>query len=152
MKHVVQMVAVTAVLTALVLYVPMQAQAPEIDALRERAERGNASAQNNLGDLHDFGLGVPEDDAEAVRWYRLAAEQGYASAQIDLGDMHERGHGVPQDYVQAPLWFNLAASRSASEVRENAVEMRDLVADRMPPEDLSEAQRLAREWDAAHPR
>ena len=94
----------------------MQAQAPEIDALRERAERGDASAQ------------------------------------IDLGDMYERGHGVPQDYVQAHLWCNLAASRSASEVRENAVEMRDLVADRMIPEALSEAQRLARECDAAHPR
>ena len=24
---------------------------------------------------------VPKDDAEAVRWYRLAAEQGFAKAQ-----------------------------------------------------------------------
>lgn len=30
------------------------------------------------------GVGVSEDDAEAVRWLRLAAEQGHAGAQVDL--------------------------------------------------------------------
>ena len=30
--------------------------------------------------------GVPEDDAEAVRWYRKAAEQGHAGAQYNLGE------------------------------------------------------------------
>ena len=38
--------------------------------------------------------GVSEDDAEAVRWYRLAAEQGHASAQFNLGVMYARGEGV----------------------------------------------------------
>ena len=33
-----------------------------------------------------------------------------------------------------------------------AVNGRNRVADRMTTEDLNEAQRLAREWDAAHPR
>ncbi|MEE4237780.1 MAG: SEL1-like repeat protein [Anderseniella sp.] len=28
--------------------------------------------------MYREGLGVPQDDAEAVRWYRLAAEQGNA--------------------------------------------------------------------------
>ena len=28
--------------------------------------------------------GVPEDDKEAVKWYRLAAEQGHAKAQFNL--------------------------------------------------------------------
>ena len=42
-------------------------------------------AQYNLGFLYDNGWGVPEDDAEAVRWYRLAADQGDASAQYNLG-------------------------------------------------------------------
>jgi TPR repeat protein len=27
----------------------------------------------------------PEDDAEAVKWYRKAAEQGLANAQFNLG-------------------------------------------------------------------
>ena len=38
------------------------------------------------------------------------------------------------------------------EDRENAVKNRDLIAEDLTPGDLSEAQRLAREWDAAHPR
>ena len=49
------------------------------------------------------------------------------------------------------MWLNLAASQTDEE-RENAVIGRDRVADRMTTEDLNEAQRLAREWDAAHPR
>jgi TPR repeat protein len=66
--------------------------------------------------------------------------------------MYDNGEGVPEDDVQAHMWFNLAASRLTSEQREIAVQGRDLLADRMTPEDRSEAQRLAREWDAAHPR
>ena len=50
------------------------------------------------------------------------------------------------------MWYNLAASRSTGEERENAVKYSDQVSDRLTPEDRSEAQRLAREWDAAHPR
>ena len=46
----------------------------QIDALREQAEQGVAEVQYNLGTAHDIGRGVPQDDAEAVRWYRLAAE------------------------------------------------------------------------------
>ena len=65
--------------------------------------------------------------------------------------MYVGGEGVPQDDVQAHMWLNLAASRLTGEDRESAVEGRDLVAGRMTPDDLSEAQRLAREWDAAHP-
>ena len=54
--------------------VPVQAQTPYIDALRVRAEAGDAVAQNDLGVRYDDGRGVPQDDAEAVRWFRLAAD------------------------------------------------------------------------------
>ena len=66
--------------------------------------------------------------------------------------MYGNGRGGPQDDVQAHMWFNLAASRMTGEDRESAVEARDRIADELTPDDLSEAQRLAREWDAAHPR
>ena len=49
MTHATRFVAVVAVLTALVLCVPVQAQTPEIEALRARAEAGVAVAQNDLG-------------------------------------------------------------------------------------------------------
>ena len=43
---------------------------------RKLAEQGDAAAQYNLGLMYDNGQGVPQDYAEAVKWYRLAAEQG----------------------------------------------------------------------------
>jgi len=51
------------------------------------------------------------------------------------------------------MWRNLAASRlPAGEDRETAVKGRDQAADELTPAALNAAQRLAREWDAAHPR
>jgi TPR repeat protein len=44
--------------------------------------QGFAVAQFNLGVMYSDGQGVPQNDAEAVRWYRLAAEQGHAGAQF----------------------------------------------------------------------
>jgi len=50
------------------------------------------------------------------------------------------------------MWFNLAASRATGSYREIGVIRRDEAAARMTPEQIVEAQRLARDWDAAHPR
>jgi uncharacterized protein len=45
----------------------------------------------NLGLSMTLWQGVPEDDAEAVKWFRKAAEQGYADAQYNLGLMYAYG-------------------------------------------------------------
>ena len=79
------LVAAVAVLVALA--VGAQAQTPEVDALRARAEQGDAGAQADLGLMYVSGRGVLQDFAEAVRWYRLAAEQGNVGAQGSLGLM-----------------------------------------------------------------
>jgi hypothetical protein len=50
------------------------------------ADRGNASAQNNLGVFYQNGRGgLLKDDREAARLYKLAADQGNATAQSNLG-------------------------------------------------------------------
>lgn len=49
---------------------------------RPLAEQGNVNAQHNLGVMYDFGRGVPQDVAEAARWYRAAADQGNVQAQF----------------------------------------------------------------------
>ena len=74
------LVATVAVLVALAAGAPVQAQTPDIDALRARAEEGDADAQVNLGLMYANGEGVPQDDAEAVAWTRKAAEPGRATA------------------------------------------------------------------------
>jgi TPR repeat protein len=119
---------------------------------RLAADQGQAAAQYNLAAMYSNGRGVPQDYVEAARWYRLAADQGYGVAQYNLGVMYANGQGVPLDDVQAHMWFNLAASLGTRKVRENTVQARDRAAGRMDPTQIAEAQRLAREWDAAHPR
>ena len=80
--------------------------------LLARAEQGDAAAQVSLGVMYAFGTGgVPEDDAEAVRWYRLAAEQGLPVAQTNLGNMYASGEGVPEDDAEAVRWYRLAAEQ-----------------------------------------
>ena len=54
---------------------------PDLQEIRALAEQGDAIAQYNLGSMYATGDGVPEDRAEAARWFRLAAEQGLADAQ-----------------------------------------------------------------------
>ena len=39
--------------------------------------------------MYQNGRGVPQDDAEAAKWFRLAAEQGDAEAQHNLGVMYD---------------------------------------------------------------
>ena len=114
--------------------------------------------------LQSAGRDVPQDDTEAVKWYRKAAEQGFVPAQHALGVMYDAGIGVPQDDVQAHLWLNLAAIhlRSLQEVPPDQVppELLSLqevvtwalgnVAKRMAPEQIAKAQHLASEWLEMH--
>ena len=129
----------------------LAAESDEAGAVVGSLGQGNADAQFNLGVLYAEGRDVPQDYVEAVRWFRRAAEQGYARAQNNLGNRYANGQGVPQDYVQAHVWYNLAASRRSGEDRQRSIRGREGAESRMTPDQIAEAQRLAREWDAAHP-
>jgi TPR repeat protein len=61
------------------------------------------SVQNYLGVMYQSGLGVLQDDIEAVRWYRQAAEQGHATAQYNLGLMFANSKSNQQDNVSAHM-------------------------------------------------
>lgn len=116
---------------------------------RMAAVQGYAMAQYNLGSMYHKGEGVAQDYAETMKWYRRAAEQGLADAQYFLGAMYGRGQGVPQDNVRAYMWFSLAESRfdeSELEKRQMVILTRGIIAAEMTPDQIAEAQRLAREW------
>ncbi len=99
--------------------------------------------------MYGNGRGVPQDDAQAVAWWRKAADQGFADAQYILGVMYVNGRGVPQDYVEAHARLSLAASRATRDTQNKSAEIRDALAKQMTPAQLAEAQRLVREWQAA---
>jgi hypothetical protein len=44
------------------------------------------------------------------------------------------------------MWFNLAVSALEGKGRNDAEKIRDLVASKMTPAQIAEAERLAREW------
>jgi hypothetical protein len=81
-----------------------------------------------------------------MRWYRLAAQQGHTRAQHNLGLMYGLGQGVAQDYVRAYMWFNVAAVNG----NKLSVENRDIVASKMTPPQIEQAQQMARECIASN--
>ena len=112
-RHARAIVAVLALVTALVPETRLHAQQEPTPTaeLRASAEQGDADAQYNLGIMYVTGRGVPQDDAEAVRWYLLAADQGHAVAQFNLGIMYAYGRGVLQDDAEVLRWYRLAADQ-----------------------------------------
>lgn len=82
--------------------------------LKPEAESGNRIAQNIMGVIYMNALGVPRDDAAAMKWYRLAADQGYAVAQTNVGFLYNNGRGVERNQSEARRWFEKAAAQSDS--------------------------------------
>jgi TPR repeat protein len=78
---------------------------------RARAEKGDVKAQCSLGVRYHVGKGVPQDYAEAAKWYRKAAERGDAVAQCNLGVCYVNGQGVPKDAAEAVKWYRKAADQ-----------------------------------------
>ncbi len=78
----------------------------------------------------------------ALKEWRPLAKQGLSQAQYNQGLMYAEGEGVAQDYVLAHMWLTLAAAQGF----EKAAELRNLLEENMTPAQLTEAQRLAREW------
>ena len=91
----------------------------KVELLRKRAEQGDADAQLALGFMYFDGQSVPQDKAEAVKWFRKAAEQGNAVAQSNMGFAHSSGEGVPQDEAEAAQWFRKAAEQGETYAQSN---------------------------------
>ena len=105
------------------------------------AEQGDVIAQNNLGVMYYYGEGVAQNYETAVKWFSLSAEQGYAEAQNNLGEMYYYGSGFEtEDYIQALMWLNISVSNG----NKDAIELRDIVSQKMSPEDIAKSQQKTR--------
>ena len=113
-----------------------------VGACSRLARQGVASAQIKLGDMFAKGDLVPEDDAEAMKWWRMAADQGDANGQHNMGVAYFSGEDVPQDYVQAYMWWSLAVAQGDAD----AAKDRDVVAAKMTPAQIEQAKALAAAW------
>lgn len=110
-------------------------------------KRGHQSAQYNLGVLYSIGLGVPQDQAEAVKWFRRAADRGLPAAQMRLGAAYRDGKGVPVDLQSAYFWFTLAATHfSLGEQHDRAVAARERAGASLTRGQITEVLDKAMVW------
>ena len=119
-----------------------------LNKLMPLALQGHPAAQYNLGVMHEWGNGVPQNNVKALKWYRLSAEQSHKDAQNNLGAMLSKGEGVEQDFVEALKWFVVAAGNGSEGGRKNI----DIVEKRMSSEQITQAKKFAREWLKQHPK
>lgn len=85
-----------------------------LEDIHRNAEKGSAVAMYELGRHYRNGWGVKKDEAEALKWLRLAAEHGHAFAMYDLGKCYRKGTGVEQSDAEAVRWYARAAADGIS--------------------------------------
>ncbi len=118
--------------------------------IRLAVSKKSAEAYDELGVWYYQGTCVPRNDKEAIRLYHLAANKGSTNAQDNLGKLYYFGDMVPQDYVLAHMWFNISSSKASKSVVFDPSEWRRKVQKLMTPNQIAEAQKLAREWVKNH--
>lgn len=112
-----------------------------IDALPEFCKAFFRGATGR--DVFDYG---------SVHSYQHDAERGVAWAQNNLAFLYEKGWGVPQDFIRSFMWYSIAAAtHPPGKSCYESARSRDRLAKRMTPDQVSEAQRMAREWLEQHP-
>jgi uncharacterized protein len=90
---------------------PVPADAAGLQLL---AERGNPTAANNLGVMYANGNKVPQDFAEAKKWFLFASEHGNPAGEFNLGFAYEHGQGTPVDLPEAVKWYHSAADHNVA--------------------------------------
>ncbi len=126
----------TFILALTVLCSPMAKADPLADAIRAieagqprqaaqlltpLANSGNSTAQFRLGLLYYMGHGVPEDEKQAVFYWKKAASQGSVDAMFHLGSAYLFGNQaartVPDPDREAATWYFQAASAGHAEAQ-----------------------------------
>jgi serine/threonine protein kinase/TPR repeat protein len=86
---------------------------------QKAAEKGDHTAQLNLGTMFKFGEGVPQSYEQAFKWYKQAAEQDDPEAQNIVGFWYLHGQGTERDDTAAVLWFEKAARHGFAKAQTN---------------------------------
>ena len=143
-----------------------------IKLLLPAAKQGNAEAQEKVGEMYLFGLGVNKYCDRGVEWLMRSANQRYVYASHLLGRLYDDGQCENKDNVKAYMWYTLAetelpkaaardaeyletyeiAGIKAPEVAKNWTLINRIAVDRkvlgetMTSDEIAEAKRLAKAW------
>jgi TPR repeat protein len=86
-----------------------EAQPTDMDAVRSKAETGDASAEYELGRSMLSPRPTDSELASAMPWFRRSAEQGYAPAEYLYGGLFNGGRW--KDSKQLVYWWTKAAEQ-----------------------------------------
>lgn len=114
-----------------------------LDENIRKAEAGDPAAQYRLGFNYSEGIGVPQNYAEAAKWWGKAAEQEYSTAQLGLGFLLKEGRGVKQDLIEAYKWTHLARLNPSGWMERDAcIQQLNRLRALMTPDQIAEGQKL----------
>jgi len=82
-----------------------------------------------------FNLFKKSEDAHGIAPEIPADPEG----QYQLGFRYAAGRGVPKDVVMAYKWLSIAAAHG----HEQAIELKNMISERMSPDQITEAERRA---------
>ena len=109
------------------------------ETLKKAAEQGDINAQCDLASMYYIGKDVPQNYAEALKWYKKAAEQEHPVAQFGLGVMYSEGEGVPQNYIEGYVWLSVASAKGIKDAKQHL----SFIGSKMTPEQIAEAKKKA---------
>lgn len=108
-------------------------------AIKAAAESGDTRAQERVAEMYFHGIGVPENKAEAEKWYRtvvaalaIAADKGELGAMLRLDDM------VTQDKpgsAGARRWHDIIEAKYRAAAAQGCVPAQGMVALRLQQRD-----------------
>lgn len=80
-----------------------------VELVQQAAAAGQPAAQYRLGQLHESGLGVTRDPAEALVWFERAAKGGNVKAMLTVGLYYSDPNAEWFNHAEAAAWFRRGA-------------------------------------------
>ncbi|KAG0263906.1 hypothetical protein DFQ27_001558, partial [Actinomortierella ambigua] len=81
----------------------------DLSEIQKLAKGGHLETQMTLACMYENGVGVAQDDFQALTWYLRAAKQGSVEAQYKTGYFYYRGIGTQVNIIKAESWLRQAA-------------------------------------------
>jgi len=82
--------------------------------LKTAEQAANVVAQRLVGEFYSSGKGLPKDDSQALKWWRLAANGGDLESFEIIGSAYLNGSGVKPDIQEAERWYRKAYAAGAA--------------------------------------
>ena len=85
-----------------------------IEWIKQAATEGNSFAQNNLGFMYDYGIGISKNHNEAFKFYKLSVTQENVAAYVNLATMYQHGECINANMNQAFKLCKVSAEKGFS--------------------------------------